>query len=259
MAFRNKCVLFTSVVLCVLMVNINAQSEIEPECRMRWDKFLDSLGEEREGFLLDYSPIVNRCDHKLKREMRKLLFGANTLDYWLARHLMFTELDNKDGVVCGVYTGKCVHTNKVPNANIMNCEHTWPRSKGARGKAKSDLYHLYPSDSRTNSTRGNYPFCEVVYSDYMDEGSKLGYSQWDTHCFEPWDRHKGNVARSMFYFSVRYSKRIDFEQEYFFRKWMTQDPVDEKERVRAAKIAEYQDVANPFISYPSLIDLIQDF
>ena len=40
----------------------------------------------------------------------------------------------------------------------MNTEHTWPQSKGATGAAKSDLHHLFPTDSKANSIRGNHPF-----------------------------------------------------------------------------------------------------
>jgi len=130
---------------------------------------------------------------------------------------------------------------------------------GATGKAKSDLYHLYPVKSNLNSKRNNFPFCEVSEVLWADYGSSFGRSYSDTTCFEPPNWHKGELARSMFYFAVRYSRPIDPEQEAFFRKWNRDYPVSNKEHYRNEDIFGFQGNRNPFVQYPEFVKLIRDF
>ena len=77
--------------------------------------------------------------------------------------------------------------------------------------------------------------------------------------FEPPDSHKGNVARAMFYFSMRYNMRIDPVQEKFLKKWNKLDPIDAAERLRNRRIKDIQGNSNPFIDDPFLADRISDF
>ncbi len=68
--------------------------------------------------------------------------------------------------------------------------------------------------------------------------NSIGYAK-GTY-FEPPVEHKGNVARSLFYFSVRYQIAIEANKEIFLKFWYMLDPVDEKERERHEKIADIQ-------------------
>ena len=172
---------------------------------------------------------------------------------------MFSKLDNVNGVVCDVYSTQCIRTSGIPDPKVFNTEHSWCQSWGAVGISKDDLHHLYPVSSNINSIRSNYPFCEVVASTWSSDGSVFGESSSGTLCFEPRDEHKGELARAMFYFSVRYSRPIDSEQEYFFRKWNSEFPVTEKEFKRNEDIFTYQGNRNPFITYPAFADVIDDF
>ena len=63
----------------------------------------------------------------------------------------------------------------------------------------------------------------------------------------------------MFYFSVRYGKRIDSEQEHFLREWAALDLVDGAEVNRNSAIESYQGNRNPFVDIPELFYLIEDF
>ena len=107
-----------------------------------------------------------------------------------------------------VYTDREVPGGKLPNNATMNVEHTWPQSKGATGQAKSDLHHLFPTDSKANSTRGSFPFGEVVTVKWTQDGSKFGLDANGNQVFEPPDEHKGNVARALMYFATEYSNNI---------------------------------------------------
>jgi endonuclease I len=176
------------------------------------------------------------------------------LGYKPAKVKMFGEIDNHNGIIRCVYTGRTVKSS-YPANNDMNCEHTWPQSKGAVGAAKGDLHHLFPTDSKSNSRRSNYPFGYVKNIKWQEGGSKLCSSK----VFEPRDDHKGNTARAMFYFAAVYSKAIDADQEKALKEWHLLDPVDQAEIDRNSAVEKYQKNRNPFIDMPELVSRISDF
>lgn len=214
----------------------------------------------------------------LKEELHQQTSSQHrSYSYKEARRKLFNELhlekDSRGYFVKGVY---CLNNNypfngehpgnRLPDASIINTEHTWPQSKFSsrfsKETQKTDLHHLFPTESRINSDRGNYPFAEVtrernVHCPESQSGSPT--SGENGTYFEPPQNHQGNVARAMFYFSVRYNIEIDPVQEFFLRKWHEEDPVDAAERVRNEKIATLQKNRNPFIDDPSLVRQISDF
>jgi len=209
-----------------------------------------------------YSSISNLKDESLKDELHTLVDNHKVLSYRDARKAFFGRIDNFDGVVECVYTGKRVHTDGIPNGTVMNCEHTWPQSKFGSGDTtakKDDIFHLYGTDSRTNSIRSNYPFGNVVDSTWSGGGSSRGKGEDGYTVFETRDEHKGNVARSMFYFAVRYKMPIDSDQEDVLRQWHELDPVDEKELARNSGVEMEQYNRNPFIDHPEYVDMISNF
>jgi hypothetical protein len=224
-------------------------------CFSRWDKNL---------FLFEipynYIKSIDLCDDDLKKFLLNKTKSNLFLDYKDARHYFFSDIDNINGYVNLVYSNTTLETESIPDPKIANCEHTWPQSLGATGIAKSDIHHLFPVRSDMNRLRSNHPFCEVGEVIIERYGSKYGWSTLSrTRCFEPPDNHKGDVSRAMFYFSIRYLKPIDSEQEYWFKKWNKEDPVDSKEIDRNNKIQLYQKNRNPFIDFPQFADLISDF
>jgi deoxyribonuclease I len=243
--------LIVCVVSCSLPVAFASNSD---KCGELWEEFYESneLGDA-------YEAIQGLCGSDLLRGLRNIASTNRQFSYRDARQEMFSKLDNEDGVVCSVYSDRCLQTTGIPNHQIMNCEHSWPQSMGATGIAKSDLHHLYPVMSKMNSRRSNHPFCVVERTSYDAYGSALGYSEYGTRCFEPRDEHKGDVARSMFYFSMRYGKSIDSEQEGFFREWLEQDPVSVKETMRNDDIESFQKNRNPFVDHPEFVLMIDNF
>lgn len=154
---------------------------------------------------------------------------------------------------------------KIPNNNIINVEHTWPQSRfnGRYPKEmqKSDLHHLFPTDNKINSIRGNYKFGEVVREQkpLKCPVSRFGSNGKGNDVFEPPVNHRGNVARALFYFSTKYDLPIDPNEEAALRKWHREDPVDDEEMNRNNEIFAAQGSRNPFIDYPELVDRISDF
>jgi endonuclease I len=211
-------------------------------------------GTRRTTRAADFSSCAGLKDRPLIIRLRELIGNHVSVDYTTARRAIFTKIDNHGGMVECVYTGRKVRCNSIPNDRDMNTEHTWPQSKGATGVAKSDIFHLFPTDSRANGVRGSLPFGEVTSASWAEGGSKC-----DEDVFDARPEHRGNVARALFYFAVRYGKAIDREQETVLRQWHEADPVDAAEKERCNQIEAIQKNRNPFIDNPEFVNRICDF
>lgn len=172
--------------------------------------------------------------------------------------------------VTEVYCDQKIYFRNVSDISNMdrevNIEHTWPQSKFStaynRDLQKSDLHHLFPSDSHANSVRANYEFGDPKASREENvPGCSLSQISQDNsgRIFTPPVQHRGNVARAVFYFAVRYRLPISKSQETALRRWHKNDPVDAAERTRNNQIADKQFNRNPFVDFPELIDVIADF
>jgi hypothetical protein len=203
---------------------------------------------------------------------------AIVLTYGQARDTMFAKIDAKNDSLECVYSGHKLYLDPTQDPTTyvyldgiddgINTEHTYPRSKGAEnGNARSDMHHLYPTRIRVNSDRGNLPFQDIpdeqTQSWYYLNGEQSNtpqsnidaYSEGTSEYFEPREAHKGNVARSVFYFYTMYNEEAMAADPDFFSmqnetlcNWHYLDPVDSLEWERTFAIAEYQDGrANPFV------------
>lgn len=222
-----------------------------------------------------YDTIVDACDPATRNCIQH-----SPLSYRNARAEMFGRLyleeDSGGGYkIKSVYCNKYYHASdfpadrgpgpgQIPYHMVLNAEHTWPQSRfsdDAKEYQKSDLNILFPVESGVNSTRNNHPFGVVeTVTSAPCEGAKLGKAAatGDTLIFEPPNNHKGNVARAMFYFAIRYGMNIDPTQEQILRRWHRLDPVDDQERARHEVAFAIQKVRNPFIDYPELIEEFND-
>lgn len=135
----------------------------------------------------------------------RLVQGHQPLAYSQTDEAM--EIIHADEAIPGnlllFYTGRSQDSDQWVSGdsqNGWNREHLWPQSRGARAfPAKSDLFHLMPTDASVNQRRGNLNF--------DDGGSPEGEAPdtfLDADSFEPRDEVKGDVARSLFYVDVRY-------------------------------------------------------
>lgn len=214
---------------------------------------------------------------ELLAHLRKTYFPRTSLSYRQARQEMFTSIDNQDGFVRLVYTGRPFRTNSIPNSNEVNTEHTWPQSmfKRAAGKAimKTDLHHLFPTYASVNGERGHKAFDEIPNSStqswwnesqarYDQPSNDIDdYSEATDDLFEPREDHKGNVARALAYFYSVYGGD-NIEDGWFLsrietlRQWHEQDPVDERELARTQAISAVQGNVNPFVVDPSAFERV---
>ncbi len=216
-----------------------------------------------------YATTQGLWENDLKTTLLNLVNNHTVLGYNAARDRMFETIDdplNNDTLEC-VYTGRRIYapTRTIAQNQNFNTEHTWPQSNfNSADPMVSDLNHLYPTDATPNSQRANYPFGPVVSNVTWEVGgSKLGRNPNGQTAFEPRDVHKGDVARALFYFLIRYPVNyggyMDANQEFYLRQWYKSDPVSQKEILRNNAIATYQGKRNPLIDHPEFIDRITYF
>jgi hypothetical protein len=206
-----------------------------------------------------YAGAAGLAGNALKSALQNLTAGQTCSSYDAARDFLFVDLDNEGGQVECVYTGQRVAVSGAPpDANLMNTEHTWPRSWGAdRPPQECDLHHLFPTMSSVNSARGNLPFGEVVtVSASYPGGSKLGDDAGGTRVFEPRDVHKGNAARAMLYMATRYGYALTAPELDLYQSWHALDPVDADELDRTWTIAAEQVLTNPYVVCPQYVDAL---
>jgi len=210
------------------------------------------------------SDVSHRAFHPLgyKRGTKPALFGDIDLDRDENGYFV------KD-VYCNYKIRHRVGPNRIPNNNTMNTEHTWPQSKGSRREPfRGDLHHLFPTDSKANSKRGNFPFGEVDGKPVSSSctASQAGFiinpetgRTSGKRGYQPPAEHRGNVARALFYSAGFYNKHISEMEEHYLKKWNREDPVDAFEVERNDEIQEAQGNRNPFIDFPEMAERVTDF
>ena len=117
-----------------------------------------------------------------------------------------------------------------------------------------------PSVPDANSYRGSLPFGEVVDDRELDFlPSERGDNRNGEKVFQPRAERRGDVARIVFYFSVRWGIDIGSDEEDALRRWHREDPVDIDERGRNTAAHSIQGTRNVFIDCPDLVNRISDF
>ena len=242
-----------------------------------------------------------------------LLYGQDGIFHGLINEELLSELvvnykpdsvltyaDTRDSMYRNVYlqngSGECYYTgrtielpidvdpsaflNNYDDPIVINTEHIYPQSKGAReGFARRDMHHLIPVIRQANEARSNYTFAEIDDNDTdrwfyktdifrntpLDDKSLFSEVQnggfGNIGRFEPRESVKGDVARAVFYFYTMYREEADAEDPEYFHlmkdqlyEWHLNDPSDSLEIVRNELKAAYQEgKVNPYIIDCSLV------
>jgi len=167
--------------------------------------------------------------------------------------------------------------NYRAEGDCFNREHIFPQSAFYKKlPMRSDYFHIFPTDGKVNGVRSNYPHGEVTSTVWTSEnGSKLGKSSltgYNGEVFEPIDEFKGDVARALLYFAIRYEDRIksfryvmlDGTSDHVYKKnflavlirWHKLDPVSDHERRRNDNGESFQGNRNPLIDHPEYVSQI---
>ena len=169
--------------------------------------------------------------------------------------------------------------NQSSEGDCYNREHLIPQSSfNSAYPMQSDIHFVIPSDGRVNNFRGSLVFGTVNSPNWTSlNGSKRGTSAMSGYSgivFEPIDEFKGDIARALLYFAVRYEDTVDgytsFEMfdgtnDAVFFPWAIEvlldwhniiDPVDQRERDRNNAAYNFQNNANPFVDHPEYASMI---
>lgn len=171
-----------------------------------------------------------------------------------------------------------------------NREHMMPQSTFySNYPMYSDLFYVVPTDARINQLRSNYPYGIVGSTIYytFTNSSRIGNCAipgitYTGRVYEPINEFKGDVARSLLYFAVRYEGKLGtfnfnnnanpasdtnpldgteeraFDPAYIamLLQWHQQDPVSQREIDRNNAVYGIQKNRNPFIDNPSWVNTI---
>jgi endonuclease I len=171
-----------------------------------------------------------------------------------------------------------------------NREHMMPQSTFySNYPMYSDLFYVVPTDARINQLRSNYPYGVAGTTTFytFTNTSRIGNSaipgsSYTGRVYEPINEFKGDVARSLLYFAVRYEGKLGtfnfnnntnpasdtnpldgteeraFDPAYLtmLLQWHNQDPVSQKEIDRNNAVYAIQKNRNPFIDNPSWVTSI---
>jgi endonuclease I len=169
--------------------------------------------------------------------------------------------------------------NQNSEGDCYNREHLIPQSSfNSALPMQSDIHTVIPSDGRVNNFRGSLVFGTVNSTDWTSlNGSKRGTSAMSGYSgivFEPIDEFKGDIARALLYFAVRYEDTVndytsfemfDGSNDTVFFTWAIEllldwhyniDPVDQRERDRNNAAYNFQNNANPFVDHPEYASMI---
>lgn len=226
---------------------------------------------------------------ELKMAVHQLVGSPKTLSYgsgyqctwWGFYH---TDRDEVTNECINRYSAKTFYFKSTNDGSVvsgMNIEHSFPKSwwGGGNNKAYKDLYNLYPSDTKANSSKSNYPM--GIVEDVTEESKgydKVGKgtidgkkSQW---CWEPGAQYKGDFARAYMYMATAYQnltwQGTQGKQQLvtgdwptlkawaytLYLKWLKNDPVDQLEVKRNNAVASIQGNRNLFVDYPYLAEYI---
>lgn len=207
-----------------------------------------------------YNSTQNLWDGDLLTALKtRATQGHNVLGYNIVRDNMYSVVDNVNGDVTCVYTGRVAtfNTRAGANANSFTAEHTFPQSKfGSSDPMQSDVHHLFPADGSANTRRSNDPFGIVTSPVWM-----VGGSLSDNQKFEPRNEHKGNAARAMLYMVTRYQDFTGFfdPQEELLREWALKFLPTSADSLRNEKAFQAQGNRNPYVDHPEFIERINNF
>lgn len=233
-------------------------------------KLIISNGHEDQGYDTLYDAYVNTDNDSFYENDNTVLdmysenpSGVDSYNY------------NHNDRTCGNYNSE---------NDCYNREHIFPQGFfNEQLPMRTDIHHVVPTDGYVNNRRANYPFGEVTNDTWMsNNGSKVGQNTFGSYSgvvFEPIDEFKGDIARMLLYFAVRYEDEVtdsswddhtttnnplngtnDQVYEIWYLqllyKWHLEDPVSEREIKRNNEAYNFQGNRNPFIDYPEYVDSI---
>ena len=223
-----------------------------------------------------WAPAIGKSGAALESSLHTIISsGVTRLSYdgvWAALRVTDKDPANPANVI-ELYTGDSVpSSNNGGGVDQWNREHVWAKSHGDFGTVTgpgTDIHHLRPEDVTVNSARGSLDFDNGGTQNSEAPGNYADFDSW-----EPRDAVKGDVARMIFYMSVRYEGGDGFADLEVndvtgngaapnigklstLLEWNAVDPPSAFEMNRNDLIYDsFQHNRNPFIDHPEWADSI---
>jgi endonuclease I len=236
-----------------------------------------------------YNPAIGLNGEDLRLALHNVIDGHSSVSYTYLWTAFYSTDAKPDGTVWDMYSDVPGGTppyiyefgidqtgSGATEGTGYNREHSWPQSwYGGASPMYTDLFVLYPTDTRVNGYRSNYAFGEVSNPTITSwNGCKVGsntYPGYSGTVFEPLDEYKGDFARAYFYMSVRYytedgswanlspmsnrSQLLPWAEDMLI-EWHISDPVSQKEIDRNDAVYDIQNNRNPFIDRPDFVSRV---
>lgn len=268
-----------------------------------------SYAQEPEGY---YSGIEGLSGYALKSKLHDIISSKNYNWHYDDLKTLYGQTDidkyydydaSNNTYLLDIYSNNPIGTtayhytlsNIISSANAeglgWNREHMMPQSSfNSAYPMYSDLFFVVPTDARINQLRSNYPYGKAGTTTYYNftNGSKQASNgtpnaTYTGRVYEPIDEFKGDVARALLYFVVRYEGKLgsfnfttnaadptkdqnplDGTEEKAYENWYVamllnwhqQDPVSQREIARNNSVYNIQKNRNPFIDHPEWVNLI---
>ena len=217
--------------------------------------------------------------HNIIKDHIVFPYTSSNIDLWDILKETDKDTINPQNIIL-FYTGWSVDAEQEYNSgNGWTREHVWAKSHGSFGNdlgVGTDAHNIRPCDGSVNSARSNLDFDNG--GEIYEDPDGLTTNRKDEDSWEPRDEVKGDVARILFYMSVRYEgyeNNPDLELTdgvgtfdlnepgrgfhgnlKALLEWHREDPVDSFEKRRNEVIFSYQGNRNPFIDHPEFVDRI---
>lgn len=223
-------------------------------------------------------------------------YGQTDLDQYYdydasnTTYLLDIYSNNPTGTTAYHYTKENLISSAGAEGLGYNREHMMPQSSfNSNYPMYSDLFFVIPTDARINQLRSNYPYGIAGTTNYytFTNGSKISKngtpnSGYTGRVYEPHPEFKGDIARSLLYYVVRYEGKLNSfnfyngsspandtspldgteEKAYedwflaLLLQWHNNDPVSQKEIDRNNIVYGIQKNRNPFIDHPEWVNSI---
>jgi endonuclease I len=221
---------------------------------------------------------LRRALHLIVHNHAVIPYTSSTrTDTWDALWILDQDPANTNNVL-GLYSRLSEPKSSMGLTTGWDREHQWCNSYGidSKGPAYSDLHNLRAEDYNVNSARGNkyYDDSSPANPNYKNPASsEAPLASTDVYSWDPPDVVKGDIARALFYMTVRYTgdatnepalrltddtalitSATNFMGRYStLLKWSFADPVDDAERRRNDLVYAYQANRNPFVDHPEWV------
>lgn len=237
--------------------------------------FLLNLMAQPAGY---YNGTEGKKGDELKSALHNIIDQHVDFSYSDCKYIMnYADSDpaNENNIILFYTKRSQANTSWGSGGDYVNREHVWAKSHGNFVDIRpmdGDAFNLHPADASVNITRSNYDFDECSDFGTLIAEADAYYSS-SQYKFEPKDAAKGEVARTIFYMSVRYEGtdgELDLEvvdavntsalaqhgKLSTLLQWNRDFPPTDLERRRNERIFEAQSNRNPFIDNPGYADLI---